>query len=90
VLRSHAGIVDCAVVGVPDPMWGDRVCAAVVLGAGAEMSADDVRRFARERLAPYKVPKEVAIVSDLPRNPMGKVTKPAVRELFAARAAETT
>ncbi|HUF76346.1 MAG TPA: hypothetical protein VMM35_08710, partial [Longimicrobiales bacterium] len=90
VLRSHAAVLDCAVVGVPDAVWGDRVCAAVVCRPGHDLCADEVRAFARERLAPYKVPKDVAMVSDLPRNPMGKVTKPAVRELFAVRGAEPT
>jgi malonyl-CoA/methylmalonyl-CoA synthetase len=84
VLRSHASVLDCAVVGVPDAEWGDRVCAAIVLRPAAKLSAEELRSFARERLAPYKVPKEIMLVEDLPRNAMGKVTKPAVRELFHA------
>ena len=82
VLRSHPGVRDCAVVGVPDPAWGDRVCAAVV-AAEPTVTAEELRGFAKERLAPYKVPKDFLLVDDLPRNAMGKVTKPAVRELFA-------
>jgi malonyl-CoA/methylmalonyl-CoA synthetase len=85
VLRSHEAVLDCAVVGVPDALWGDRVCAAVVPRSEGAVSADELRAFAKERLAPYKVPKELALVADLPRNAMGKVTKPSVRELFAAR-----
>ncbi len=81
-LRSHPGVADCAVVGVPDPVWGDRVCAAVVPREGLELSPADLRTFAGSVLAPYKVPKDVLLVDDLPRNPMGKVTKPRVRELF--------
>jgi len=84
VLRSHESVVDCAVVGVPDPVWGDRVCAAVVAREGATVTAEDLRAFTKRRLAPYKVPKDVQLVADLPRNAMGKVTKPAVRELFAS------
>ncbi len=84
VLRAHQGVLDCAVVGVPDVLWGDRVCAAVVPRAGMRPSAEELRAFAKERLAPYKVPKDISVVEELPRNPMGKVTKPAVRELFAA------
>lgn len=83
VLRSHAAVVDCAVVGVPDEDWGDRVCAAVVLGDGAVTTPDELRAFTKNRLAPYKVPKDVLILEDLPRNAMGKVTKPQVRALFA-------
>jgi malonyl-CoA/methylmalonyl-CoA synthetase len=84
VLRSHPGVRDCAVVGVPDPAWGDRVCAAVVAGAQT-LTAEELRGFAKERLAPYKVPKDFLLVDDLPRNAMGKVTKPAVTELFAGQ-----
>ena len=69
-------------MGVPDTEWGERVCAAVVPAAAPAVSERVVREFARERLAPYKVPKDILIVGALPRNAMGKVTKPAVRELF--------
>jgi malonyl-CoA/methylmalonyl-CoA synthetase len=83
VLRSHAAVADCAVVGVADRVWGERVCAAVVRRPGADVSEAELRAFAKSRLAPYKVPKEVLLVPELPRNPMGKVTKPTVRDLFA-------
>jgi malonyl-CoA/methylmalonyl-CoA synthetase len=87
VLRSHPAVRDCAVVGVPDEDWGDRVCAAVVLQATSDASdpppdPQGLRAFLKERLAPYKVPKDVLLLDDLPRNAMGKVTKPAVKELF--------
>ncbi|MGB1656699.1 MAG: AMP-binding enzyme, partial [Longimicrobiales bacterium] len=72
-----------AVVGVPDVDWGDRVCAAVVLRPGEVVSGEALRSFAKSRLAPYKVPKDVLLLEDLPRNAMGKVTKPAIRELFS-------
>ena len=79
-----AAVSDCAVVGVPDVDWGDRVCAAVVLRPGEVVSGETLRGFTKERLAPYKVPKDVLLLEDLPRNAMGKVTKPAVRDLFSA------
>lgn len=84
VLRSFDGVVDCAVVGVPDPAWGDRVCAAVVGRDFAAVDVEALRSFAKTRLAPYKVPKDFLLVADLPRNAMGKVTKPAVLDLFTA------
>jgi malonyl-CoA/methylmalonyl-CoA synthetase len=80
VLRSHEAVADCAVVGVTDDEWGERVCAALVLAG--DVAPEVIRSFARERLAPYKVPKDFLVVDDLPRNAMGKVTKPAVRSLF--------
>ncbi|NNL29616.1 MAG: AMP-binding protein, partial [Gemmatimonadetes bacterium] len=82
VLRSFEGVADCAVVGVSDPAWGDRVCAALVPRRGTDFDVDSLRAFAKDRLAPYKVPKDFLVVADLPRNAMGKVTKPAVRDLF--------
>jgi malonyl-CoA/methylmalonyl-CoA synthetase len=85
VLRTHPHVADCAVVGVPDPAWGDRVCVAVVATAGSAPDPEEVRAFAKERLAPYKVPKDVRVVDALPRNALGKVTKPAVKELFGGR-----
>jgi malonyl-CoA/methylmalonyl-CoA synthetase len=82
-LRNHPGVRDVAVVGVPDPDWGERVCGAVVPSRPeAPPDPEDLRRFVKERLAPYKVPKEIRLLEDLPRNAMGKVMKPAVRELF--------
>jgi malonyl-CoA/methylmalonyl-CoA synthetase len=85
VLREVPGVRDCAVVGVPDADWGDRVCAAVVVaderGRG-EVTEASLRAHAKARLAPYKVPKDVLLVLDLPRNAMGKVNKPEVRKLF--------
>lgn len=83
VLRAHEHVADCAVVGIPDPAWGDRVCAAIVAAPGAAPGTEALRAFARERLAPYKVPKDFLVVADLPRNALGKVTKPAVKALFS-------
>lgn len=88
VLRLHPAVSDCAVIGLPDADWGDRVCAAVVRDPSTGTpSSDDLRDFAKKRLAPYKVPKEIMIIDELPRNAMGKVTKPALRELFEVREA---
>jgi malonyl-CoA/methylmalonyl-CoA synthetase len=83
VLRTHPGVAECAVVGVDDPEWGQRVCAAVVLRAGAVLDLATLRNWARQRIAIYKVPTRLRIVDALPRNAMGKVTKPEVKRLFA-------
>jgi malonyl-CoA/methylmalonyl-CoA synthetase len=77
-LREHAAVSEVAVVGVPDDVWGDRVVACVVARAGreAECAEAALRAFAKERLAPYKVPKQVVVMAELPRNAIGKVVKP--------------
>jgi malonyl-CoA/methylmalonyl-CoA synthetase len=82
VVRAHASVADCAVVGVPDPSWGERVCAAVELRAGAALSIEELQAFARAQLAPYKVPKDLRCVTTLPRNAMGKVVKAELARLF--------
>ncbi|MFO0618334.1 MAG: AMP-binding protein [Polyangiaceae bacterium] len=73
VLREHAAVVEVAVIGVPDDEWGQRVVAVVV--ARGPLTSEEVRSFARTRVAPHKVPKEVRFVEALPRNAMGKVQK---------------
>ena len=83
VLREHPSIADCAVVGVPDEEWGERVSVALVF-AGEEMSPAALREWCRERLAPYKIPTRFLAVEDLPRNQVGKVVKPDVLALFTA------
>ena len=76
VVRTHPAVAEVAVIGVPDPTWGERVTACVVLRAGsASLSLDELRTFARDALAPYKLPRELRLLGALPRNPMGKVQK---------------
>ena len=85
VFRTHPAIDDCAVVGVPDPEWGDRISIAVVAEPGATVpSIDELRAWGKERLAPAKVPSRLLVLDELPRNALGKVTKPAVTKLFEA------
>jgi malonyl-CoA/methylmalonyl-CoA synthetase len=84
VLRTHSQIQDCAVVGVADPEWGERVCAALVLKTASNLTLETLRSWAKERLAVYKVPTQILAVEELPRNAMGKVTKPSVAQLFCS------
>lgn len=83
VLRTHPAIADCAVVGVADPIWGERVCAALVLRNGRALALPELRTWAKQFLAPYKVPAALLALEELPRNAMGKVTKKAVAARFA-------
>ena len=69
-------------VGVSDQDWGERVSAAVELRSGASLSLDELQQWAKIQLAPYKVPRALQAVSELPRNAMGKVVKPEVAGLF--------
>lgn len=82
VLRQHPAILDCAVVGVADSTWGERVAAAVLLRPGFQLSREELRTWAKEHLAPYKIPSQVVAVADFPKNVLGKVIKPKLKELF--------
>ena len=83
VLRTHPAVAECAVVAIPDAEWGERVCAAVETRDGSSITLDDLLPWARERLAPYKLPRALQVVDALPRYAMGKVMKPEVARRFS-------
>jgi malonyl-CoA/methylmalonyl-CoA synthetase len=83
-LRQHPAVAECAVVGVPDLEWGERVAAALVLKNEDGLDLLSLRAWAREYLAPHKLPSRLLILDMLPRNAMGKVLKPAVAAMFQA------
>jgi malonyl-CoA/methylmalonyl-CoA synthetase len=88
VLRTHPAIAECAVVGISDVEWGERVALAAELRAGQTITLEDLQRWARSQLAPYKIPRALATVDALPRNAMGKVVKPeVVQRCFPSRSA---
>lgn len=78
------GVARCAVVGVEDEVWGQRVAAAVVMRPGCGFDEDGARRFLKTLLAPYKIPSIFKVVDGLPENALGKVVKPEVARLFEA------
>ena len=78
-LHQHSGVLDAAVVGVPDEQYGERVVAYVVAKPGHDLTSDEVRAFCREHLAHFKVPSVVEVREELPRNPGGKVIKSLLR-----------
>lgn len=81
-LRRHPAVAECAVVGTADAEWGERVAAAVVLNERCALDLPALRIWAKERLAAHKVPSRLIVLNALPRNAMGKVTKPALVALF--------
>lgn len=83
-LHRHPKILDVAVFGVPDDEWGERVHAAVQPRPGATLTAGEVVAFARERLAGYKVPREVSFHETFPRDASGKLLKRVLREPYWA------
>jgi len=75
-LLAFPGVVECAVIGLPDPLWGERVSAVVVVAPGAAVSADALVRHCRARLASFKTPRQIVLQTEvLPRTPTGKVQK---------------
>lgn len=87
-LRSFPGVADVAVVGLPHRRGGEDVVAAVVMEAGASFDAEAIRAFGRECLTPYKVPKHVVQVDELPRSIVGKVIRRKVRDQLLAMQAK--
>ncbi len=85
-LRQHPQVADAAVVGLPDPHSGEQVVAAVIPAPGVTaLDVDDIRAFTRTRLTPYKVPRRIEPVDDLPRSLIGKVLRRQVRDALLAR-----
>jgi acyl-CoA synthetase (AMP-forming)/AMP-acid ligase II len=82
-LHTHPEIEEAAVIGVPDVDWGERVMAILVRKPGSMLSADEVIAWCHQRLASFKKPEVVHFVSELPRNPLGKVLRKDLRQQFA-------
>ena len=83
VLLEHPSILECAVYGIPDEKWGERVQASIVLKPDAEsLSEREVMDFVRDRLARYKAPRVVEFLSELPKTGSGKIRKKELRDRF--------
>jgi acyl-CoA synthetase (AMP-forming)/AMP-acid ligase II len=83
ILGQHPSIVEVAVIGLPDPTWGQAVTAVIVPSDGADVSLDDVKELCQGKIAGYKIPKAIELIDKIPRNETGKVIKRELRERFA-------
>jgi malonyl-CoA/methylmalonyl-CoA synthetase len=81
VLREYELVSDCAVVGIPDEEWGEIVAVGLVI-EGGDLNEEELRAWASERLAGYKIPRLIKVIPDLPRNAMGKVVKMELKEII--------
>ena len=86
VLYQHPGVAAAATIGVPDPLYGEEVAAFVVLKDGAGTSEEELLSYCTERLADYKCPKTIRIVTEIPKGPTGKLLKRELARIFSPTA----
>lgn len=82
VLLTHEDIAEVAVIGVEDETWGESVMAFIGLKDGTRLQYDDLKQWCNGKMSSYKIPKAIKIIDALPRNAMGKVTKPVLKKLL--------
>jgi acyl-CoA synthetase (AMP-forming)/AMP-acid ligase II len=88
VLYTHPSVAEAAVVGLPDPKWGENVTAVIVLRDGASATEAEIIATARDRLAGFKKPKRVIFLDELPKTVSGKIVKRELRDRFAGETTE--
>jgi acyl-CoA synthetase (AMP-forming)/AMP-acid ligase II len=84
ILYEHPAVVEAAVIGAPDPTWGEKVVAVICARSGVDVTGADLVAFCRERIASYKKPRHVVFIDVLPKNASGKVLKRELRDRVAA------
>jgi acyl-CoA synthetase (AMP-forming)/AMP-acid ligase II len=82
LISGHPGVLEVAVIGIPDDVWGESVCAVIVKKEGYQFAEQDISRFCASRLSGYKKPKCIKFVDELPKNAAGKITKNVLREPY--------
>jgi fatty-acyl-CoA synthase len=83
-LMAHHTVRDCAVIGLPDEKWGERVTAIVQLHANTELDTDELITFVKDRIGSVKAPKQIEVWPDLPRSTVGKILKTDIRSTLTA------
>ena len=81
VLFDHPRVLEACTVGVPDSYRGESLKAFIVLKEGETLTAEDVVAYCKERLAPYKVPREVEFMDELPKTTVGKILRRELRDM---------
>lgn len=85
VIYTRPEVQECAVIGLPDKEWGERVTAFVVVRPGHKIEGKELQAFLKERLSPFKVPKEYMMVEEIPKSPAGKILKRELRTQFSGK-----
>jgi len=83
-LMAHSAVADCAVIGLPDEKWGERLTAVLQLRPGQSVTPEEVQAFVKERIGSVKTPKQVEVWDDLPRSKVGKVLKTEIKQVLGA------
>jgi long-chain acyl-CoA synthetase len=82
VLYTRQEVEGCAVVGIPDKEWGERVTAFIALKPGQKVTPEELKTFLKARLSPFKVPKEYIILDELPKSSAGKILKRELKKKY--------
>ena len=82
VINSLEGVIESAVVGIPNDKWGESVAAAIVTKANTELAIDEIQNHCEKNLHKWKCPKKIIFVENIPKNTMGKILKEKVKKLF--------
>jgi acyl-CoA synthetase (AMP-forming)/AMP-acid ligase II len=89
-VMAHPAVADCAVVGLPDDKWGERVTAVVQVRAGGRLDPAELTAFVKERIGSVKAPKQVEVWTDLPRSKVGKILKTDIKQQLQESATTST
>jgi acyl-CoA synthetase (AMP-forming)/AMP-acid ligase II len=84
VVAGHPAVAEVAVIGQPDQQWGEVIAAVVRLVPGGEITLEELRAHCRGRLAGYKIPQQLIVCAELPKNSTGKIQKAALRRAITA------